>query len=150
MLDRTKEPGSVGEPLYVSVRTAIGEAMATKSTHFKKYPRILGGRFGLGSKDFTPAMVKAVFENASSNEPVFGFTVGIEDDVTNKSLKFDKSWLIPSKNYKAMFYGLGSDGTVGANKNTAKIIFAETGKNSQAYFVYDSKKAGSMTTSHVR
>ncbi len=150
VLDRTKEPGSVGEPLYVSVRTAIGEAMATKSTHFKKYPRILGGRFGLGSKDFTPAMVKAVFENASSNEPVFGFTVGIEDDVTNKSLKFDKSWLIPSKNYKAMFYGLGSDGTVGANKNTAKIIFAETGKNSQAYFVYDSKKAGSMTTSHVR
>ena len=150
VLDRTKEPGAVGEPLYLAVRTAIGEAMAAKITHLEKYPRVLGGRFGLGSKDFTPAMVKSVYENAASDNPVFGFTVGIEDDVTHKSLKFDASWLIPSKSYNAMFYGLGSDGTVGANKNTAKIIFAETGKNSQAYFVYDSKKAGSMTTSHVR
>ncbi len=150
VLDRTKEPGAVGEPLYLAVRTAVGEAMATKTTHFKKYPRILGGRFGLGSKDFTPAMVKAVFENASAQEPIFGFTVGIEDDVTHRSLPMDKTWLIPSYTYDSMFYGLGSDGTVGANKNTAKIIFTETGKNSQAYFVYDSKKAGSMTTSHVR
>ena len=150
VLDRTKEPGAVGEPLYLAVRTAIGEAMAAKTTHFKKYPKTIGGRFGLGSKDFTPAMVKAVFENLESDNMITGFTVGIEDDVTNKSLPLNKSWLIPSKNYNAMFYGLGSDGTVGANKNTAKIIFTETGKNSQAYFVYDSKKAGSMTTSHVR
>lgn len=150
VLDRTKEPGAVGEPLYLAVRTAVGEAMASKTTHFKNYPRIIGGRFGLGSKDFTPAMVKSVFENLVASEPVYSFTVGIEDDVTHKSLPLDKSWLIPSKSYNAMFYGLGSDGTVGANKNTAKIIFTETGKNSQAYFVYDSKKAGSMTTSHVR
>lgn len=150
VLDRTKEPGSVGEPLYLAVRTAIGEAMARKIVDFEKYPRILGGRFGLGSKDFTPAMVKAVLDNAVSDNPIFGFTVGIEDDVTNLSLKVDGGWLIPSPVYNAMFYGLGSDGTVGANKNTAKIIFTEAGKNSQAYFVYDSKKAGSMTTSHVR
>lgn len=150
VLDRTKEPGAVGEPLYVSVRTALGEAMAMKMTNIKTYPRICGGRFGLGSKDFTPAMVKAVFENAESSSPIFSFTVGIIDDVTNKSLKVDNSWLVPSKSYNAMFYGLGSDGTVGANKNTAKIIFSEAGENTQAYFVYDSKKAGSMTTSHVR
>ena len=150
VLDRTKEPGAVGEPLYMAVRTAIGEAMVSKTTHFMKYPRVIGGRFGLGSKDFTPAMVKSVFENLNANEPIYSFTTGIEDDVTHKSLPLNKSWLIPSKSYNAMFYGLGSDGTVGANKNTAKIIFTETGKNSQAYFVYDSKKAGSMTTSHVR
>lgn len=150
VLDRTKEPGAVGEPLYLYVRTAIGEAMASKITNFQKYPRVLGGRFGLGSKDFTPAMVKAVYENATSDNPIFSFTIGIEDDVTHKSLPFSSDWIIPAKSYNAMFYGLGSDGTVGANKNTAKIIFSETGENSQAYFVYDSKKAGSMTTSHVR
>lgn len=150
VLDRTKEPGAVGEPLYMTVRTAIGEAMAMHITEFKGYPRVLGGRYGLGSKDFTPAMVKGVFDNLESDNPINGFTVGIEDDVTHKSVKYDSNWLVPAKTYNAMFYGLGSDGTVGANKNTAKIIFSETGKNSQAYFVYDSKKAGSMTTSHVR
>ena len=89
VLDRTKEPGAVGEPLYLTVRTAIGEAMAAKITNSEKYPRILGGRFGLGGKDFTPAMLKAVYENASAESPVFGFTVGIEHDVTHKSLKFN-------------------------------------------------------------
>ena len=150
VLDRTKEPGAIGEPLYMTVRTAIGEAMGMGLGKFKSYPRITGGRYGLGSKDFTPAMVKAVYDNLESNDPINGFTVGIEDDITHKSVKMDSSWIIPLKSYNAMFYGLGSDGTVGANKNTAKILFAETGKNAQAYFVYDSKKAGSMTTSHVR
>lgn len=151
VLDRTKEAGSLGEPLYLIVRTAVGEAMARKMTSFTEYPLIAGGRYGLGSKDFTPAMVKAVYDNLKAAEPKHAFTVGIDDDVTNTSLDFDPEWVIPSDGvYNALFYGLGSDGTVGANKNTAKIIFGETGKNAQAYFVYDSKKAGSMTTSHVR
>lgn len=151
VLDRTKEPGSLGEPLYLIVRTAIGEGMSLKISKFKTYPNVIGGRFGLGSKDFTPAMVKAVFDNLSEAEPKHNFTVGIDDDVTNSSLSFDPSWIVPQdKIYSAIFFGLGSDGTVGANKNTAKIIFDEAGKYVQAYFVYDSKKAGSMTTSHVR
>ncbi len=151
VLDRTKEAGSLGEPLYLIVRTAIGEAMGAKITSFNHYPIIVGGRYGLGSKDFTPAMVKGVYDNLKSEKPKTSFTVGINDDVTNTSIDFDNNWVIPTdKVYNAMFFGLGSDGTVGANKNTAKIIFSETGKNVQAYFVYDSKKAGSMTTSHVR
>lgn len=151
VLDRTKEAGALGEPLYLTVRTAIGEAMGRKLTPIKHYPAVVGGRYGLGSKDFTPAMVKAVFDNLKAQEPKHSFTIGIDDDVTNTSLNFDENWVVPSDGvYNAMFFGLGSDGTVGANKNTAKIIFGETGKNAQAYFVYDSKKAGSMTTSHVR
>ena len=151
VLDRTKEPGSLGEPLYLIIRTAIGEAMGRKISKFKNYPLVLGGRFGLGSKDFTPAMCKAVFDNLSTHDPKHNFTIGIDDDVTGSSLKYDKNWIVPQPNiYSAVFYGLGSDGTVGANKNTAKIIFDEAGKNVQAYFVYDSKKAGSMTTSHLR
>jgi len=151
VLDRTKEPGSLGEPMYLDIRTAIGEAMQSKLFEFKGYPVIIGGRYGLGSKDFTPAMVKAVFDNLDKQNPLNGFSVGIRDDVTHKSLDFDPEWLTPQDGvYNAMFYGLGSDGTVGANKNSAKIIGELTDNNVQAYFVYDSKKAGSLTISHLR
>jgi pyruvate-ferredoxin/flavodoxin oxidoreductase len=151
VLDRTKEPGSIGEPMYLDVRTAIGEAMQKKLFKFEGYPIIVGGRYGLGSKEFTPAMVKAVFDNLDAEEPINGFSVGINDDLNNTSLPYDPNWLTPRDGvYNAMFFGLGSDGTVGANKNSAKIIGENTENNVQAYFVYDSKKAGSMTTSHLR
>jgi len=151
VLDRTKEPGSLGEPLYLDVRTAIGEAMAEKKFSFNGYPVIVGGRYGLGSKEFNPAMAKAVLDNLKTAKPKNHFVVGIEEDVTNCSLKLDKTYKNPMDGvYQAMFYGLGSDGTVGANKNSIKIIGEETNNNAQAYFVYDSKKAGSMTTSHLR
>ena len=151
VLDRTKEPGSLGEPIYLDVRTAIGEAMAEKKAGFKTYPVIVGGRYGLGSKEFSPAMAKAVLDNLKAAKPKAKFVVGIEEDVTNCSLKVDYSYKNPMEGiYQAMFYGLGSDGTVGANKNSIKIIGEETNNNAQAYFVYDSKKAGSMTTSHLR
>ncbi|HET6514021.1 MAG TPA: pyruvate:ferredoxin (flavodoxin) oxidoreductase [Thermodesulfovibrionales bacterium] len=151
VLDRTKEPGAIGEPLYIDVRTAIGEAMGRGTAPFKSYPKIVGGRYGLGSKDFTPAMVKAVIDNMSAREPKNHFTVGINDDVAGTSLVFDQSFSVESEDvYGAMFYGLGSDGTVGANKNTIKIIGAETDNYAQGYFVYDSKKSGSITTSHLR
>lgn len=151
VLDRTKEPGSLGEPMYLDVRTAIGEAMQNKIYKGEGWPMVVGGRYGLGSKEFTPANVKAVFDNLDADKPVNGFTVGIEDDVTNLSLNSDPNWLTPQDGvYNAMFFGLGSDGTVGANKNTAKIIGDLTDNTIQAYFVYDSKKAGSMTTSHLR
>lgn len=151
VLDRTKEPGALGEPLYMDVRTAIGEAMAKKQTSFKEYPLIVGGRYGLGSKEFTPAMVKAVFDNLDAKEPKNGFTVGIIDDVANTSLDVDESFVPPSEGvYTAMFYGLGSDGTVGANHNSIQIIGQQTDNNAQGYFVYDSKKAGAITISHLR
>jgi len=150
VLDRTKEPGSMGEPLYHNVRTAIGEAMADGIFSFDGYPTIVGGRYGLGSYEFSPAMVKAVFDNLDAAKPMNHFVVGIKDDVTGKSLDFDPSFKVPQNVYAAMFYGLGSDGTVGANKNSIKIIGDNTDNNAQAYFVYDSKKAGSMTTSHLR
>jgi len=151
VLDRTKEPGSIGEPLYLDVRTAIGEAMYAGRTAFKKYPLIVGGRYGLGSKDFTPAMVKAVFDNLDAAKPKNGFTVGIIDDVTNTSLEVDESFEIAGRRLlSGMFYGLGADGTVGANKNSIKIIGELTDNYAQAYFVYDSRKAGAMTTSHLR
>ncbi|HOL31604.1 MAG TPA: pyruvate:ferredoxin (flavodoxin) oxidoreductase [Anaerohalosphaeraceae bacterium] len=150
VLDRTKEPGSIGEPLYLDVRTAIGEAMADKTAPFAAYPICVGGRYGLGSKEFTPAMVKAVFDNLDREEPKNHFTVGINDDVCKTSLAVDETFDIPSKSYTAMFYGLGSDGTVGANKNSIKIIGEETNNYAQGYFVYDSKKAGAMTVSHLR
>jgi pyruvate-ferredoxin/flavodoxin oxidoreductase len=151
VLDRTKEPGSLGEPLYLDVRTAIGEAMAKKQTAFEKYPLIVGGRYGLGSKDFTPAMVKAVFDNLDAAEPKNGFTVGIIDDVTATSLEVDESFDIGTGGVvPAMFYGLGADGTVGANRNSIKIIGEMTDNYAQAYFVYDSRKAGAVTISHLR
>jgi len=151
VLDRTKEPGGVGEPLYVDVRTALGEAMEQKWTAFSSYPAIVGGRYGLSSKEFTPAMVKSAFDNLAAAEPRNHFTVGINDDVTNTSLDFDESWQIDHGERKeCMFYGLGSDGTVGANKNSIKIIGLDTENYAQGYFVYDSKKAGAMTVSHLR
>ncbi len=151
VLDRTKEPGALGEPLYLDVRTAIGEAMADGTFKYDGYPTIVGGRYGLGSKEFTPAQVMAVFDNLSAAKPKNHFVVGITEDVTGCSLDFDPGYFNPMEGaYQAMFYGLGSDGTVGANKNSIKIIGELTDNNAQAYFVYDSKKAGSMTTSHLR
>ncbi|MEK7776963.1 MAG: pyruvate:ferredoxin (flavodoxin) oxidoreductase, partial [Planctomycetota bacterium] len=151
VLDRTKEPGAIGEPLYLDVRTAIGEAMEKGTTKFKDYPKTVGGRYGLGSKDFTPAMVKATFDNLAQGKPKNHFTIGINDDVTGTSLNYDESFTIEGKEaYRALFYGLGADGTVGANKNTIKIIGSETENYAQGYFVYDSKKAGSTTVSHLR
>ena len=150
VLDRTKEPGSIGEPLYLDIRTAIGETMAGKTAPFKGYPICVGGRYGLGSKEFSPAMVKAVFDNLDREEPKNHFTVGINDDVCKTSLTVDETFDVPTTSFTAMFYGLGSDGTVGANKNSIKIIGSETDNYAQGYFVYDSKKAGAMTVSHLR
>ena len=151
VLDRTKEPGAIGEPLYLDVRTAIGEMMEKGISKFKKYPKIVGGRYGLGSKDFTPAMVKAIFDNLSQDKPKNHFTIGINDDVCGTSLKYDESFDIGEQGeFRSLFYGLGADGTVGANKNTIKIIGKETDNYSQAYFVYDSKKSGATTVSHLR
>ena len=149
VLDRTKEPGSLGEPLFQDVCAAFltNEAKAK----FKTTPLIIGGRYGIGSKEFTPAMVKAVFDNLDAKQPITSFIVGIEDDLGGKSLKTPTNFDTDTNDtYNAMFYGLGSDGTVGANKNTMKIISAKTDNLAQGYFVYDSKKAGSMTTSHIR
>ena len=146
VLDRTKEAGSAGEPLYLDVVTAIYEGW--KKTTF---PKIVGGRYGLSSKEFTPAMVKSVFDNLTQIKPKNHFTIGINDDVTFTSLNFDQNFSTePDHVVRAMFYGLGSDGTVGANKNSIKIIGEGTENNAQGYFVYDSKKSGSMTVSHLR
>jgi len=151
VLDRTKEPGAIGEPLYLDVRTAIGEAMADGKTAFIGYPTVVGGRYGLGSKEFTPAMAKAVFDNLHADRPKKNFVVGINEDVMGSSLEYDPAFRTAmAGTYEAMFYGLGSDGTVGANKNTIKIIGETTDNFAQAYFVYDSKKAGTITTSHLR
>ncbi|MCC7176720.1 MAG: pyruvate:ferredoxin (flavodoxin) oxidoreductase [Bryobacterales bacterium] len=151
VLDRTKEPGSVGEPLYQDVVTAVAEAVAAGKAPFQAAPRILAGRYGLSSNDFTPAHVKAVFDNAAAGRPMNHFTVGINDDVTHTSLGFDPAFSTEDeKTVRAMFYGLGSDGTVGANKNSIKIIGEDTDNFAQGYFVYDSKKAGAVTISHLR
>jgi pyruvate-ferredoxin/flavodoxin oxidoreductase len=151
VLDRTKEPGCLGEPLYEDVRTAIGEIMAAGNCQFKEYPTIVGGRYGLGSNEFTPGMVKAVYDNLSKKEPKNHFTVGIYDDVTHTSLDWDATFALDDTGYhQALFFGLGSDGTVGANKNSIKIIGDHTENYAQGYFVYDSKKAGTVTVSHLR
>ncbi len=151
VLDRTKEAGAPGEPLYMDVRTAIGEAMEAGTAHFTHYPKVIGGRYGIGSKDFTPAMAKAVFDNLSGKNPKNHFTIGITDDVTHTSLAVDESFIIEGDGvFRGMFFGLGADGTVGANKNTIKIIGGETDNYAQGYFVYDSKKSGAMTVSHLR
>ncbi len=144
ILDRCKEPGGPGEPLYLDVITALVEE---DKTHIKP----IGGRYGLSSKEFTPAMIKAIFENLGSAKPKNHFTIGINDDVSHSSLDYDPFFSIESDNVvRAIFYGLGSDGTVGANKNSIKIIGEETDNYAQGYFVYDSKKSGSVTVSHLR
>ncbi|MBL1215269.1 MAG: pyruvate:ferredoxin (flavodoxin) oxidoreductase [Ignavibacteriae bacterium] len=151
VLDRTKEPGAIGEPLYLDVVTAIAEAMASDEKPFEQMPKITGGRYGLSSKEFTPAMVKAVYDEMKKDNPKNHFTVGINDDVTFTSLEFDPDFIIEGDDVvRAMFYGLGADGTVGANKNSIKIIGEETDNFAQGYFVYDSKKSGSTTVSHLR
>jgi pyruvate-ferredoxin/flavodoxin oxidoreductase len=150
VLDRTKEPGSIGEPLYLNIRTAVGEAMGKGEAPFKGYPVIVGGRYGLGSKDFTPAMAKAVFDNLDQDKPKYEFTVGIIEDVTDTSLDVDESFDVPVEGFSGLFYGLGSDGTVGANHNSIRIIGELTDNYAQGYFVYDSKKAGAVTVSHLR
>ncbi len=151
VLDRTKEPGSLGEPLYEDVRTAIGEAMSCGFAPFTAYPLTIGGRYGLGSAEFTPAMIKGVFDELKKDKPKNHFAVGITDDVTGGSIDFDPRFNIEDdKTFRGLFYGLGSDGTVGANKNSIKIIGEETDNFTQGYFVYDSKKAGSITVSHLR
>jgi pyruvate-ferredoxin/flavodoxin oxidoreductase len=147
VLDRTKEPGSSGEPLYLDVIAALNEAVPDG----RKLPRVVGGRYGLSSKEFTPSMVKAVFDELSKPAPKNHFTVGINDDVSHTSLDFDPTFSIElPETVRCVFWGLGSDGTVGANKNSIKIIGEETPNFAQGYFVYDSKKSGSVTISHLR
>jgi len=151
VLDRTKEPGSVGDPMYVDAIAAFAEALAGKYAPFPVMPKVIGGRYGLSSKEFTPAMVKSVYDELSKSSPKNHFTVGINDDVTHLSLDYDPSFSVESNDVvRAVFYGLGSDGTVGANKNTIHIIGEGTDEYVQAYFVYDSKKSGAMTVSHLR
>ncbi len=148
VLDRTKEPGSDGEPLYKDVLTCLAQASAKG---VRSMPAIIGGRYGLSSKEFTPAMVKAALEEVKKDKPINGFTLGINDDVTHLSLEIDPEFFIRHADVtNAMFFGLGADGTVGANKNSIKIIGEETDFHAQGYFVYDSKKSGSRTTSHLR
>ncbi len=149
VLDRSKEPGSAGEPLYQDVVTACAEAV--NSGQIASMPRVIGGRYGLASKEYTPAMAKAVFDELAKDKPKPHFTVGIEDDVTRMSLSYDPGFTTEGKEtVRAMFYGLGSDGTVGANKNSIKIIGEDTANYAQGYFVYDSKKSGQVTVSHLR
>jgi pyruvate-ferredoxin/flavodoxin oxidoreductase len=151
VLDRTKEPGASGEPLYLDVVSAISEGMASGETPFQHMPKIIGGRYGLSSKEFTPAMVKAVFDELSAEKSKNHFTVGIIDDVTHTSLETDPAFSTEDpKTVSAIFYGLGADGTVGANKNSIKIIGEETNFFAQGHFVYDSKKSGAVTVSHLR
>ena len=152
VLDRTKEPGALGEPLYQDVVTALSEAW-THGDSFRRgpLPSVIGGRYGLSSKEFTPAMVLAVYRELEREDAKRHFTVGIVDDVTHLSLHWDAAdYLEPGEVSRAVFYGLGSDGTVGATKNTVKIIGEETALFAQGYFVYDSKKSGSVTISHLR
>ncbi|MBL9209087.1 MAG: pyruvate:ferredoxin (flavodoxin) oxidoreductase [Opitutaceae bacterium] len=147
VLDRTKEPGSLGEPLYLNVVAALAEGRSPLAGS----PRVIGGRFGLGSKEFTPGMVRGVFDHLAQPAPRNHFTVGIIDDVTGTSLPYDADFdLEDSEVRRCVFVGLGADGTVGANKNSIKIIGEETPNFAQGYFVYDSKKSGSMTISHLR
>ena len=149
VLDRCKEPGGAGEPLYQDIMTVLAE----NSAHlpFATMPAVIGGRYGLSSKEFTPAMVKGIFDELGKPSPKNHFTIGINDDVSHSSLDYDPAFSTEDpKTVRALFYGLGSDGTVGANKNSIKIIGSETPNYAQGYFVYDSKKSGSMTTSHLR
>ena len=151
VLDRTKEPGGAGEPLYQDVVTAVSEMMVAGNAQFAVAPRIVGGRYGLSSKEFTPAMVKGIYDELTKTAPKNHFTIGINDDVTHTSLDYDPDFDIePADVVRAVFWGLGSDGTVSANKNSIKIIGEETPNFAQGYFVYDSKKSGARTVSHLR
>ncbi len=149
VLDRTKEPGSAGEPLYIDILSGINEYMS--ENNIERKIKVFGGRYGLSSKEFTPAMVVGVFDEIKKENPMNHFTVGINDDVTKKSVKYPEHFHIePADRVRAVFYGLGSDGTVSANKSSIKIIGEETDNFAQGYFVYDSRKAGSLTISHLR
>jgi pyruvate-ferredoxin/flavodoxin oxidoreductase len=149
VLDRTKEPGAPGDPLYLDVITALAEARAEGES--KLDPNVVAGRYGLSSKEFTPAMVKAVFDELGASKSKRHFTIGIIDDVTHTSLAWDPSFRTEGDDVsRSLFYGLGADGTVGANKNSIKIIGGETDQFVQGYFVYDSKKSGAITVSHLR
>ena len=152
VLDRTKEPGAVGEPFYLETVAAINEAMDSDAPPFAQRPRIIGGRYGLSSKEFTPSMIKPIFDELASSRPKPHFTVGIHDDVTNLSLPIDADFRRPRPQgeVQALFFGLGSDGTVGANKASVKIIGEGTDLFAQGHFVYDSKKSGAVTVSHLR
>jgi pyruvate-ferredoxin/flavodoxin oxidoreductase len=151
VLDRTKEPGAIGDPLYLDVTAALAEAQADGRLPFAPPPRVIAGRYGLSSKEFTPAMVRAVFDEMAKDAPRRHFTVGIVDDVTHTSLAWDPSFRTEAEDVSAsLFYGLGADGTVGANKNSIKIVGQETDLYAQGYFVYDSKKSGAITVSHLR
>jgi len=151
VMDRTKEPGSIGDPLYLDVITALHEARTAGASRFAAEPVVVGGRYGLSSKEFNDTMVKAIFDNLAAEQPKNHFTVGIVDDVSHTSLPMDDDFTIASDDvFRGLFYGLGSDGTVGANKNSIKIIGEETDNYAQGYFVYDSKKAGAVTVSHLR
>ncbi|HXP60569.1 MAG TPA: pyruvate:ferredoxin (flavodoxin) oxidoreductase [Dongiaceae bacterium] len=151
VLDRTKEPGAQGEPLYLDIVAGLNEGVTSGWGRLRSMPKVLCGRYGLSSKEFTPSMVKAVFDNLAAPDPKNHFTVGIQDDVTWTSLSCDPDFSTePDNVVRAQFYGLGSDGTVGANKNTIKIIGENTKNYAQGYFVYDSKKAGAVTLSHLR
>jgi pyruvate-ferredoxin/flavodoxin oxidoreductase len=150
-LDRTKEPGAAGEPLYQDVVTAVNESFHGGTAPFAELPLVIGGRYGLSSKEFTPAMIKGLFDEMAKDNPKNHFTVGIIDDVTHTSIDYDPDFITESDDtVRAMFWGLGSDGTVGANKNSIKIIGEETPNYAQGYFVYDSRKAGAQTISHLR
>ena len=151
VLDRTKEPGADGEPLYKDIASAVLEATKKGTSPFSSQPVVVGGRFGLSSKEFTPAMVKGIFDELKKDQPKNSFTIGIEDDLSHTSLPYDADFSIETDDtIRCVFFGLGSDGTVGANKNSTKIIGEETDNFAQGYFVYDSKKSGAMTTSHLR
>ena len=150
-LDRTKEPGSAGEPLYQDTVTAIAESLMSGNGWSGAMPKVIGGRYGLSSKEFTPAMINGIFDEMKKDQPKNHFTVGIHDDVTNTNLDWDEEFSTESeKVHRGLFYGLGSDGTVSANKNSIKIIGETTDNFVQGYFVYDSKKAGAQTVSHLR
>jgi len=151
VLDRTKEPGATGEPLYLDIVTAISETFMNGQLHLVSYPKIIGGRYGLSSKEFTPAIVKGIYDEMKKLQPKNHFTAGILDDVTKTSIDYDASFTTePGDVVRAIFYGLGADGTVSANKNSIKIIGEDTDFYAQGYFVYDSKKSGSTTVSHLR
>ena len=151
VLDRTKEPGAAGEPLYQDVVTAIHEGLDQAKAPFADVPQIIGGRYGLSSKEFTPAMVNGLFNEMTKDRPKNHFTLGINDDVTHTSIEYDPAFSIESEDtVRGVFFGLGADGTVGANKNSIKIIGEETDNCAQGYFVYDSRKAGAVTVSHLR